>query len=323
MMKALTLSSFGSSEVLKYQEVNDPVLQDNEILVEMKTIGLNFADLMRRNGVYPMRGNAPFINGFEGAGIVKDNNGHTEFRIGDRVAFADVPFANADLVAVPIDNMIPLPDEISFETAASIMLQGLTAHFLTSDSHKIKQGETVLVHAAAGGVGQLLIQVCKISGAKVIGMASSESKKQIALSLGADTVFLYSEDWKTKVLEVCPDGVDVVYESIGTTMESSLAVTKIFGQVVLFGMAGGKLELGNPLWIIAHSKTITGGDLWNYLTSRQERLKRARIFFDWVIDGRIKISAPTVFKLSEGKKAHDFMESRHSTGKVLMIPDLK
>ena len=320
-MKALTLTSFGSSDVLKYQEVNDPVLQSNEILVEMKAIGLNFADLMRRNGVYPMRGSPPYINGFEGAGIVKENNGHAEFRIGDRVAFADVPFANADLVAVPFDNLIPLPNEISFETAASIMLQGLTAHFLTSDSHKIKNGETVLVHAAAGGVGQLLIQVCKILGAKVIGLTSSESKKQIAVSLGADAVFLYSEGWETKVLEVCPGGVDVVFESIGTTMASSLAVTKILGQVVFFGMAGGKLELGNPLWIIAHSKTIIGGDLWNYLTSREERLKRAKIFFDWIIDGKIKISATTVFKLSEGKKAHDFMEGRHSTGKVLMIPN--
>jgi len=322
-MKALTLSSFGSSDVLEYKEVNNPVLKGDEILVEMKTIGLNFADLMRRNGVYPMRGNAPYINGFEGAGIVMDNNGHADFKIGDRVAFADVPFANAELVAVPFANLIPLPNEISLETAASIMLQGLTAHYLTSDSHKIKQGETVLIHAAAGGVGQLLIQVCKILGANVIGLASSESKKQIALFLGADTVFLYNEDWKTKVLDKCPNGVDVVYESIGTTMEASLAVTKILGQVVFFGLAGGKLELGNPLWIIAHSKTITGGDLWNYLTSREERLKRAKTFFDWVIDEKIKVSAPTVFKLSEGKKAHDFMESRQSTGKVLMIPDKK
>jgi NADPH2:quinone reductase len=319
-MKALTLSTFGNSDVLKYQEVSDPVLKNGEILVEMKAIGLNFADLMRRKGDYPMRGAAPYINGFEGAGIVKDSNNHPEIKPGDRVAFADVPFANAELVAVPFENAIPLPDEISFETAASIMLQGLTAHFLTSDSHTIKPGENVLIHAAAGGVGQILIQVCKILGAKVIGLASSENKRQVALSLGADAVFLYSEDWKTKVLEVCPTGIDVVYDSIGTTMEGSLAVTKILGQVVLFGLAGGKLEIGNPLWIIAHSKTITGGDLWNYLTSREERLKRAKQFFDWVIAGEIKISAPTVFKLSEGKKAHDFMEGRHSTGKILMVP---
>ena len=154
----------------------------------------------------------------------------------------------------------------------------------------------------------------------MIGLVSSEIKKEIALSLGADTVFLYDQDWKAKILELCPNGVDVVYESMGSTMESSLAVTKILGQVVLFGLAGGKLELGNPLWIIAHSKTITGGDLWNYLTSREERLKRAGQFFDWVIAGKIKVSPPTIFKLSEGKKAHDFMEGRQSTGKILMVP---
>ncbi|WP_316846351.1 quinone oxidoreductase [Pedobacter psychrodurus] len=319
-MKALTLSTFGSSDVLEYQEIPDPILKEGELLVEMKAIGLNFADLMRRNGVYPMRGNAPYINGFEGAGIVKDNNNHPNFKPGDRIAFADVPFANAELVAVPVENAIPLPDEISFETAASIMLQGLTAHYLTANSHKIKAGETVLIHAAAGGVGQLLIQVCKLLGAKVIGLTSSAKKKEIAFSLGADEVFLYEQDWQAQVLTVCPDGVDVVYESIGTTMESSLAVTKIRGQVVLFGLAGGKLELGNPLWIIAHSKTVTGGDLWNYLTSRLERLKRSKILFNWIIAGHIKISAPTIFKLAEGKKAHDFMEGRQSTGKILMVP---
>ena len=319
-MKALTLSTFGSSDVLEYKEINAPELKDGEILVEMKAIGLNFADLMRRNGVYPMRGNAPYINGFEGAGIVKDCNNQPGFKPGDRVAFADVPFANAELVAVPLANAIPLPDEISFETAASIMLQGLTAHYLTADSHKIQPGETALIHAAAGGVGQLLIQVCKILGAKVIGLASSKDKKEVALSLGADAVFLYDEDWKTKVLEICPNGVDVVYESVGTTMETSIAVTKVFGQVVLFGLAGGKLELGNPLWIIAHSKTITGGDLWNYLTSGEERIKRAAQFFEWIIAGKIKISPPAIFPLSEGKKAHDFMEGRKSTGKILMVP---
>lgn len=319
-MKALTLSTFGSSDVLEYKTVSDPTPKEGDILVEMKAIGLNFADIMRRSGTYPMRGSAPYINGFEGAGIVKDANNHPQFKPGDRVAFADVPFANAELVAVPVENAIPLPDEISFETAASILLQGLTAHFLTADSHPIKPGETALVHAAAGGVGQILIQVCKILGAKVIGLTSSKDKQDVALSLGADAVFLYGDDWKTKVLDRCPTGVDVVYESIGTTMETSLAVTKILGQVVLFGLADGRLEIGNPLWIIAHSKTITGGDLWNYLTSRGERLRRSEQLFEWVISGKIQVSPPTIFKLSEGKMAHDFMEGRKSTGKILMVP---
>jgi NADPH2:quinone reductase len=267
-----------------------------------------------------MRGNTPYINGFEGAGIIADANNNEQYKKGDRIAFADVPFANAELVALPVENAIPLPSEISFETAASVMLQGLTAHFLTADSHKIKPGETVLIHAVAGGVGQLLIQVCKILGAKVIGLTSSVKKKKVAVSLGADAVFLYEENWRTKVLEICPEGVDVTYDSIGSTMEESLAVTKIFGQVVFFGLAGGSLNLGNPLLIIAHSKTITGDDLWNYLTSREERLRRSQQFFDWIINGKIKVSAPIVFKLSEGKKAHDFMEGRQSTGKILMVP---
>lgn len=319
-MKALTLSRFGSSDVLEYKEISAPELKDGEILVEMKAIGLNFADLMRRNGVYPMRGSVPYINGFEGAGVVKNCNNLPGFKPGDRVAFADVPFANAELVAVPFENIIRLPDDISFETAASVLLQGLTAHFLTADSHKIRPGETVLIHAAAGGVGQLLIQVCKILGAEVIGLTSSKGKREVALSLGADAVFLYDDDWKTKVLEMCPDGVDVVYESVGTTMETSIAVTKILGQVVLFGLAGGKLELGNPLWIIAHSKTITGGDLWNYLTSAEERRKRSAQVFAWIVAGKIKVSPPTIFRLSEGKMAHDFMEERKSAGKILMVP---
>ena len=319
-MKALTLSTFGGPDVLEYREVPDPVLKQGEILVEMKAIGLNFADLMRRNGQYPMRGTAPYINGFEGAGIVQDSNNHPEFKPGDRVAFADVPFANAELVAVPFEHAVPLPAEISFETAASVMLQGLTAHFLTTDSHVIKAGETVLVHAAAGGVGQLLIQVCKLAGANVIGLVSSDSKREIALSLGADEVFTYTDAWQEKVLANHPAGVDVVYDSVGTTMEGSLAVVSVRGQVVLFGLAGGKLELGNPLVIIAQSKTIIGGDLWDYLTSREERLRRSAQFFDWIISGKVKVFPPAIFKLAEGKQAHEFMEGRKSTGKILLAP---
>ncbi len=319
-MKALTLSNFGSSDVLEYKEVNDPVLKDGEILVEMKAIGLNFADLMRRKGMSPIRGNAPYINGYEGAGIVVNNNNNPAYKNGDRVAFADVPLANAELVAVPSSHLIPLPDDISFETAASILLQGLTVQFLTSDSHKIMPGETAVIHASAGGVGQLLVQVCKLMGATVIGLTSSAAKKEISLSLGADAVFLYEEDWKSKVLEICPNGADVVYDSIGSTMKDSLAVTKILGKVVFFGMADGKLDVGNPLVIIGDSKSIVGGDLWNYLTSKEERIKRSNQLFEWIRNKKIIVATPTTFKLSEGKQAHDFLESRKSTGKIILIP---
>ena len=319
-MKALTLFTPGKSDVLEYKDVADPILKPDEILVKMEAIGLNFADIMRRNGVYPLRGSAPYINGYEGAGVVIDNNNNKMFKIGDRIGFADVPFANAELVAVPVANAIPLPADISFETAASVLLQGLTVQYLTSDSHQVKPGETVLIHATAGGVGQLLIQVCKLLGAKVIGLTSSESKRDISLLMGADYVFLYSEDWKTKILELFPNGLDVVYESVGSTMKESIEVTRICGQIVLFGLAGDKLELGNPLLIIANSITITGGDLWNYLTSGEERVKRAQQLFGWIRSNQVTVVNPAKFKLAEGRLAHDFLESRKSTGKILLIP---
>ncbi|WP_281231926.1 quinone oxidoreductase family protein [Flavobacterium gelatinilyticum] len=319
-MKALTFSTFGDSDVLEYIDIPNPQLKSDEILVEMKAIGLNFADVYRRKGNYHLKGNPPFIAGYEGAGIVVNANNHPEYKIGDRVAFADAPFANAELVAVNINHVLPLPEAVSFETAASVLLQGLTAHYLTTDSHKTKEGETVLIHAVAGGVGQLLTQISKLFGARVIGLTSSPEKAKIAFEQGADDVFLYNENWKAKIFKVNPKGVDVVYDSIGSTLKDSFEVTKECGQVVFFGMAGGDPEPVDPRMLMDGSKTLTGGDLWSYLISKEERIKRATQLFSWIADGKIKLSEPTSFKLSEGKLAHDFLESRKSTGKIILIP---
>ncbi|WP_264531286.1 quinone oxidoreductase family protein [Flavobacterium sp. N502540] len=319
-MKALTFSSFGNSDVLEYIEIPNPQLKNDEILVEMKAIGLNFADVYRRKGNYHLKGTPPFIAGYEGAGIVVDANNHPEYKTGDRVAFADVPFANAELVAVNINHVLPLPDTISFETAAAVLLQGLTAHYLATDSHKTQKDETVLIHAVAGGVGQILTQISKLLGAKVIGLTSSSEKAKVAFEQGADHVFLYSEDWKSQIFEKIPKGVDVVYDSIGSTLNESFEVTKECGQVVFFGMAGGDPEPVDPRMLMDGSKTLTGGDLWSYLNSKEERIKRATQLFHWISDGKIKLSAPTSFKLSEGKLAHDYLESRKSTGKIILIP---
>jgi NADPH2:quinone reductase len=319
-MKALTFSSFGNSDVLEYIEIPTPILKKEEILVEMKAIGLNFADVYRRKGNYHLKGNPPYITGYEGAGIVVDANNHSEYKVGDRIAFADVPFANAELVAVPLDHVIPLPENISFEIAATILLQGLTAHYLATDSHKTQKGETVLVHASAGGVGQFLTQISKLLGARVIGLTSSSEKADVSKQNGADAVFLYSEDWKKQVFDFCPKGVDAVYDSIGSTLMDSFEVTKMCGQVVFFGMAGGDPELINPRMLMDTSKTLTGGDLWSYLISKEERIKRAHQLFDWINSGDITIATPTIFKLSEGKKAHDYLESLKSTGKIILIP---
>jgi NADPH2:quinone reductase len=319
-MKALTFSTFGSSDVLQYIDIPDPIVKSDEILVEMHAIGLNFADVYRRKGNYHLKGNSPFIAGYEGAGVVVNANNQSGFKIGDRIAFADVPFSNAELVAVPVDNAIPLPDSITFETAATILLQGLTAHYLGTDSHKTQKGETVLIHAFSGGVGQFLTQISKLLGATVIGLTSSAEKAEISLKNGADQVFLYSDDWKTQVLSFRPNGVDAVYDSIGSTLSDSFEVTKECGQVVFFGMAGGDPDFINPRMLMDTSKTLTGGDLWSYLTSKEERIKRAHQLFEWISSKAITIAPPTIFKLSEGKNAHDFLESRKSTGKIILIP---
>ncbi|WP_245176539.1 zinc-binding dehydrogenase [Flavobacterium denitrificans] len=249
-----------------------------------------------------------------------DANNHPDYKVGDRVAFADVPFANAELVAANINHVLPLPENISFETAASILLQGLTAHYLATDSHKTTKGETVLVHAVAGGVGQILTQISKLLGATVLGLTSSSEKAKVGLEYGADHVFLYNDDWKSQIFKAFPKGVDAVYDSIGTTLADSFEVTKECGQVVFFGMAGGDPATVDPRMLMDGSKTLTGGDLWSYLNSKEERIKRATQLFSWITEGKIKLSEPTSFKLSEGKLAHDYLESRKSTGKIILIP---
>jgi len=288
----------------------------------MKAIGLNFADVYRRKGNYHLAGNPPYILGYEGAGIVEKVGTEVHgIQEGERIAFADVPFANAEIVAVPMDKVIPLPESISFKEASSVLLQGLTAHYLTKDSFAVKNNDAVLVHAAAGGVGQLLIQIAKLLGGKVIGLTSSKEKATVARDAGADAVFLYSEDWKLAVLEETEGkGVDVVYESVGSTLMDSFAATRIGGTVVFYGMAGGDPAPVDPRMLMDTSKTLTGGDLWNVLTSREERVARSKELFTWMEKGKITVSKPTTFALSDGQEAHRYLESRKSTGKILLIP---
>jgi NADPH2:quinone reductase len=321
-MKALVFETFGGPEVLQYKEIADPIITDNEILVRSKAVGLNFADIYRRKGNYHLEGQPPFILGYEGAGIVEKVGANIHhIQAGDRIAFADVPFANAELVAVPLDKVILLPDEISFETAAAILLQGLTAQYLVTDSYAIQPGDTVLIHAAAGGVGQNLIQMAKLKGANVIGLTSSKDKAEVAFAIGADHVFLYEEQWVQKVKEnTGGQGVHVVYESVGSTLQDSLEATKIGGTVVFFGMSGGDPVAVDPRLLMDTSKTLTGGDLWNVLTSFEERKIRSQQLFEWITDGMIKIHEPSIFALKDGAKAHALLESRKSVGKILLQP---
>ena len=319
-MKALTFSKFGTSEVLEYIDIPKPIISNNEVLVKIESIGLNYADIYRRKGNYHLKGNPPFIAGYEGAGIVTESN-VSSIKIGDRVAFTDVPFANAEFVIVLEAHIIPLQDNISFDLAASVLLQGLTAHYLSNDSYKVKKDDFVLIHAASGGVGQILTQICKMKGAKVIGLSRNESKLKIISDNKADFAIALNKNWKQKVMEITNNkGVDVVFDSVGSTLIDSFEITKECGTVVFYGMSGGDPALVDPRMLMDTSKTLTGGDLWSYISSKDERISRSKQLFDWILKGDILLAEPVKFKLSDGRKAHEYLESGDSSSKILLIP---
>jgi NADPH2:quinone reductase len=306
--------------VLAIREVPDPAPRPGHAIVRMQAIGLNFADIYRRRGNYHLVGDPPYIAGYEGAGVVESIAGEGPFQAGDRVAFADSPFANAELVSVPVEKLIPLPDDIPAETAAALLLQGLTAQYLTRDSHPVRPGESVLVHAAAGGVGLLLVQIARALGARVLGVTSSEAKSAAVLAAGADAVALDSQDWVAAARARAPGGVDVAYDSVGITLPRSFEAVRTGGHVVFYGMAGGDPPLVDPRMLMDTSKRLTGGDLWNVLRTAEDRRGRAAELFGWVREGRLKVRIAARFPLAEGAAAHAFLESRQSSGKVLLIP---
>ena len=324
-MRALTFSRFGGPEVLEVREVLDPAPRPGHAVVRLQAIGLNFADVYRRRGNYHLAGDPPWIAGYEGAGIVDSIADSAPegapFHRGDRVAFADSPFANAELVSVPFEKLIPLPDDVPAETAAALLLQGLTAQYLTRDSHAVKPGETVLVHAAAGGVGLLLVQIAHRLGARVLGLTSSPEKIAIIRDAGADEAVLLGDDWVTAAQRLTGGaGVDVVYDSIGSTLPRSFEAVRTGGHVVFYGMAGGDPPLVDPRMLMDTSKTLTGGDLWNVLRTAEDRRTRAAELFAWVREGALRLHIAARFPLAEGAAAHAFLESRKSSGKVLLIP---
>lgn len=330
-MKALTFTRFGGPEVLEWTELPVPLPGMGEVLVRTRAIGMNFADCYRRQGRYTQMGEAPWIAGYEAAGEVESlGEGVIDFKVGDRVAFADSPYAHAEQVVVPAVKLIPLPDDVPFDLAAALLLQGLTAQYLVRDSHPLEVGESVLVHAAAGGVGLLLVQMATLLGAEVLGIVSKEAKIQPVLDAGAKSVVLFGEDWSQAARDfscdvdergmVLSEGVDVVYDSVGSTLTKSLEAARTGGHVVFFGMAGGDPVPVDPRYLMDTSKSLTGGDLWNVLRTRADRLQRAAELFDWVRQGLLKVHITARIPLSEGAEAHRLLESRTTTGKVLLIP---
>ncbi|MGH1830277.1 zinc-binding dehydrogenase [Enterococcus gilvus] len=317
-MKALYFETFGGSEVLQYGELPAPILKEEDVLVKVEYIGLNFADIYRRRGEYHIEKHEPYINGYEGAGVVMEIGAKvTSQKVGETVLFVDVPFANAEYVAVPSEQVIQLPKGVDSKLAASIGLQGMTADFLAHDLGNNAPGEKVFITGISGGVGQILSQMLVADSVEVYGSASSTEKQALALSHGVKHVFPSRENsWIESVI----GAFATAYDGVGSTIQQSFDLIQHRGKVVFFGMAGGDPVNIDPVELMSESKSLLTGDLWDYLTSYEERKMRSQRLFNYFIEKKITISEPTIFPLSEGKQAHEFLETGKSIGKVLLKP---
>lgn len=319
-MQALVFHQFGDADVLRLEQVPDPVPGPAQALVRMRAIGLNYADVYRRKGNYHLAGTPPWILGYEGAGEVLAAPAGSGFTAGQRVGFADSPFSNAELCAVDVDRLIPLPDDISFEVAAGSLLQGLTAQYLCRDSYAVKPGDWAVVHAAAGGVGLLLTQMLRGLGARVVGIASTEAKRQAARDVGTEHV-VATQGWVDAVKSLTGGrGADVVYDSVGTTLRDSLDTARIGGTVVFYGMAAGDPAPVDPRLLMDRSLSLVGGDLWNVLTSAERRRARAGEMFDGFRSGAVVPQVSRTWPLREGAHAHRALEGRGVIGKIVLLP---
>lgn len=300
-----------------------PTPGPNEALVKIAASGVNFIDVYFREGLY--KAALPFTLGNEAAGVVESVGAQiTEVKAGDRVAFTTTLGCYAEYVSVPAWRLVPLPEKISFEFGAAAMLQGMTAHYLSHSTFPLKTGHTCLIHAAAGGLGLVLIQMAKRLGARVIGTVSTEEKAQFAKAAGADEVILYTQqDFEAEVKRLTNNrGVEVVYDSVGkTTYEKSMNCLAPRGYLVLFGQSSGPVPPIDPLQLAARgSLFMTRCNLAHHTTTREELLWRAGDVLNWVASGELKLRIHQVFPLREAAEAHKFLEGRQTTGKLLLKP---
>lgn len=322
-MKACVVEKYGGSDALIYRDYVRPEPNAGEALVRIEAIGLNYIDVYHRTGLYPQ--SVPFIPGMEAAGVVESvGDGVREVAVGDRVAYAMHPGAYAEFAAVPAWKLVPVPDEMDSTTAGAAMLQGMTAHYLVTSVYPLKAGETALVHAAAGGVGLLLIQMAKRIGARVIGTASSPEKAKLAKDTGADDVIIYTEtDFEREARQLTNGrGVDVVYDSVGKdTFIKSLNSLVPRGMMALFGQSSGPVEPFDPgLLAQKGSLFLTRPSLAHYAATREELLWRAGELFDWIRSGTVKLRIDKTFALADAAESHRQLEGRKTTGKVVLLP---
>ncbi len=322
-MKAIQVKQPGGPEAMELVELPVPQPKANEAVVKLSASGVNFIDVYMREGRY--KAPLPFVLGQEGAGVV--NAVGTDVRSvknGDRVAWTAVMGSYAECAAVSADRLVPIPDGVTDQQAAAAMLQGMTAHYLSHDTYPLKPGETALVHAAAGGVGLLLVQMAHQIGARVIATVSTDEKAKLARDAGADEIILYSQsDFEAETKRLTGGkGVDVVYDSVGkTTFEKGLNVLRPRGMMVLFGGSSGAVPPFD-LMVLAQkgSLYVTRPTLVAYIATREELLARSGAVFGRVASGKLKLRIEHIYPLAEAQQAHRDLERRKTTGKLLLIP---
>jgi NADPH2:quinone reductase len=322
-MKAIVVENCGGPEALVYKDAEKPAPKAGEALVRLEAVGVNFIDIYHRTGLYPLP--RPFIPGSEAAGVVESVGPDvTEVAVGDRVAYAMQPAAYAEYAVAPAWKLVKIPEGVSAQQAAATMLQGMTAHYLVTSVYPLKAGETALIHAAAGGVGLLLVQLVKRIGARAIGTVSTEAKAQLARETGADDLILYTEqDFEAETRRLTGGkGAQVVYDSVGRdTFLKSLSSLAPRGMLALFGQSSGPVEPFDPALLSQKgSLFLTRPSLFHYSATREELLWRAGELFNWIESGELKLRIEKTFPLSEAAEAHRRLEGRKTTGKVLLIP---
>ena len=322
-MKAIQIQQPGGVEALRLVDISVPKPKPNEAIVKIAAAGVNFIDVYLREGRY--KAPLPFVNGQEAAGVVTEIGSEVKtVKPGDRVAYAGPLGAYAEYAAVPAERLVPVPAGVSDGDAAAAMLQGMTAHYLLYDTFPLKAGQTALVHAAAGGVGLLLVQMAHNIGARVIGTVSTEEKAKLARGTGADEIILYTKsDFETETKRLTGGkGVDVVYDSVGkTTFEKGLNILRPRGMMVLYGGSSGAVPPFDLIQLSAKgSLFVTRPKLGDYVITREELLARAEAVLGMIAAGKLKLRAEHVYKLEDAAQAHRDLEGRKTTGKLLLIP---